>query len=94
MYEPETLIARDSDSLALLSADREQVAKALCLHFAADNIAMATLEDRLSRVYVAQSAGDLRSLLADLPALAGASRGPQRQRVAVRFEPACRNCVT
>ena len=69
MYHPESLVARDANARVLLSADRERVAAALCLHFAADNIGMEMLEDRLDRVYVAQSAAELQSLLADLPPL-------------------------
>ena len=69
MYQPDSLTSRDADERPLLTADRERVAEALCLHFAADNIGMEMLEDRLACVYVAQSAAQLQGLVADLPPL-------------------------
>ncbi len=52
-----------------LSAERDRVAQALSLHYAADHLHLDELEDRLERVYRAQSPAQLESLLAGLPML-------------------------
>jgi hypothetical protein len=52
-----------------LSVERDRVAQALSLHFAADHLGMEELEERLDRVYRAQTAAQLESLLAGLPML-------------------------
>ena len=75
MYQPESLSSREPDSLALLSVERERIAEALALHFAADHIDMGMLEERLSHVYASQSAAQLQSLIADLPALTNDTLG-------------------
>ena len=68
MQLPESLTA-DLASRLPATAERERVAQALCLHFAADHLGMEALEDRLSRVYVAQTPAQLQGLLYDLPPL-------------------------
>ena len=52
-----------------LSAERDRVAQALSLHYAADHLHLDELEDRLERVYRAQSPAQLESLLAGLAML-------------------------
>ena len=52
-----------------LSAERDRIAQALSLHYAADHLHLDELEDRLERVYRAQSTVQLESLLAGLPML-------------------------
>ena len=52
-----------------LSAERDRVAQALSLHYAADHLQLDELEDRLERVYRAQSPAQLDSLLVGLPML-------------------------
>jgi hypothetical protein len=59
----------DSTARPLASEERERVAQALCLHFAADHLDLYDLEDRLSRVYIAQTPEQLQGLLFNLPAL-------------------------
>lgn len=68
MHFPESLRA-DLASRPPATEERERVAAALCLHFAADNLNMDALEDRLWRVYVAQTPAQLQGLLHDLPPL-------------------------
>lgn len=45
------------------------MAQVLCVHYAADHITMATLEERLALVYRSQSWEDLDRLVSDLPAV-------------------------
>jgi hypothetical protein len=52
-----------------LSVERDRVAQALSLHFAADHIRMEELEERLDLVYRAQTPAQLESQLAGLPPL-------------------------
>lgn len=52
-----------------LSAERDRAAQSLSLHYAADHINLDELEDRLDRVYRAQSPAQLDSVLAGLPML-------------------------
>jgi Cell wall-active antibiotics response 4TMS YvqF/Domain of unknown function (DUF1707) len=68
MQLPESLTA-DLTWRPPATAERERVAAALCLHFAADHLGMEALEDRLSRVYLAQTPAQLQGLLYDLPPL-------------------------
>ena len=68
MQLPESLTADLAWRLPA-TAERERVAQALCLHFAADHLGMEALEDRLSRVYIAQTPAQLQGLIYDLPPL-------------------------
>lgn len=54
---------------AVTPADRDRVVDALCLHFAADHIAMDSLEARLALAYQAPTLAELEQLVGDLPAL-------------------------
>ena len=60
-----------SDEADLRASDdeRERAASQLREHFAAGRLSEDELNDRLDAVYAARTAGDLRTLLADLPAL-------------------------
>jgi hypothetical protein len=53
----------------LLSAERDRVAQALSLHFAADHIRVERLEELLDLVYQAQTSAQLDSLLEGMPLL-------------------------
>jgi hypothetical protein len=56
--------------------ERERVVQQLAVHFASDHLSMDELEERLARVYQAQSTAQLDALVRDLPALsADAERG-------------------
>lgn len=64
-----------------LAAERERVVQTLSAHFAHDQLTMAEFEHRLERAYELTAVDQLRSLVADLPALAmraatGVSPGP------------------
>lgn len=50
--------------------ERERTVRALCTHFAEDRLAVEEFESRLDRAWDASTAGELETLLADLPALA------------------------
>ena len=60
-----------SDAVDLRASDeeRERAASELRVHFAAGRLSEDELNDRLEAVYAARTAGDLRTVLADLPAL-------------------------
>jgi Domain of unknown function (DUF1707) len=62
---------RMSDGADLRASDeeRELAASQLREHYAAGRLSEEELNDRLDAVYGARTAGDLRTLLADLPAL-------------------------
>ena len=65
-YEP------DPNSMALsptIAADRDRVAHALSLHFAADHLRVDELERRLAHVYRARTRADAESVLVGLPML-------------------------
>src|SRR5512145_327465 len=53
-----------------LAAERERVVQTLSAHFAHDQLTMAEFEQRLERAYELTAVDQLRSLVADLPALA------------------------
>jgi Domain of unknown function (DUF1707)/Cell wall-active antibiotics response 4TMS YvqF len=53
-----------------LAAERERVVQTLSAHFAHDQLTMAEFEHRLERAYELTAVDELRSLVADLPALA------------------------
>jgi Cell wall-active antibiotics response 4TMS YvqF/Domain of unknown function (DUF1707) len=53
----------------ILSSERDRVAQALSLHFAADHIRIERLEELLDLVYQAQTPAQLDSLLEGLPLL-------------------------
>src|SRR5258708_38644568 len=57
-------------------ADRQRVVEVLCLHFAADHIAMDSLEARLALAYEAPTLYELERLGSALPALAQTAYGP------------------
>ena len=65
-YEPDSSSAVMSPTLA---ADRDRVAQALSLHFAADHLRMDELERRLAHVYHAQTRAEAESVLTGLPML-------------------------
>lgn len=58
-----------SRSPAALQKARESTIQSLCEHFAHDNLDAEQLESRLDAVHAATSLQELRTLLADLPAL-------------------------
>jgi len=59
-----------------LDVDRERTIQQLCSHFANDNLTTQELELRFDRVYKAQSAAELRGLVAGLPALPATVEAP------------------
>lgn len=56
--------------------ERERVAQTLCEHFASDHLSMDELDDRLARVYRAETIEQLEGLLAGLPPLPVADAQP------------------
>jgi hypothetical protein len=52
-----------------LAAERERVVQTLSAHFAQDQLTLTEFEQRLERAYALTSADQLRSLVADLPAV-------------------------
>ncbi len=60
----------------IIPADRQRVVEVLCLHFAADHIAMDSLEARLALAYEAPTLYELERLVSDLPALTQTSYDP------------------
>jgi len=63
---------RPSAQAAPTASDRERVVQALSAQFANDRLSMDEFEERLERAYKAVSLAQLSSVLADLPAQAGA----------------------
>jgi hypothetical protein len=59
----------DEANLRASDEERERAATQLREHFAAGRLSDDQLDDRLDAVYRARTAGDLRTLLADLPVL-------------------------
>ena len=61
-----------------LTAERERVVQTLSAHFAQDQLTLTEFERRLERAYALTSAEQLRSLVADLPAVSAlpATREP------------------
>ena len=66
LYELDPTAAVPSPTIA---ADRDRVAQALSLHFAADHLRMDELERRVAHVYRAQTRADAESVLVGLPML-------------------------
>lgn len=66
---------RPSAQAAPTASDRERVVQALSAQFANDRLSMDEFEERLERAYKAVSLAQLSSVLADLPAQAGALSG-------------------
>jgi Domain of unknown function (DUF1707) len=73
---PEPVHLRASD------AERERVAEVLRTHAGEGRLTPDELEERLDRVYAAQTRADLRPLLADLPPAGPAPRTPPRRAAA------------
>jgi hypothetical protein len=63
------LLMSDGAGLRASDEERERTASQLREHFAAGRLSEDELIDRLETVYGARTAGDLRTVLADLPAL-------------------------
>jgi hypothetical protein len=63
------LVMSDGADLRASDEERELAASQLRDHFAAGRLSEDELNDRVDAVYGARTAGDLRTLLADLPAL-------------------------
>lgn len=61
-----------------LAAERERVVQTLSAHFAQDQLTLPEFEERLERAYALTSTDQLRSLVADLPAVSSrpATREP------------------
>jgi DUF1707 SHOCT-like domain len=57
-------------------AERERVVDVLTQHYANDRVTETDLEDRLDRVYRAQTAAELAAVIADLPAFGAAPAPP------------------
>jgi len=64
-----------------LAAERERVVQTLSAHFAQDQLTLTEFEQRLERAYTLTSSEQLRSLVADLPAVSAlpAVREPAMQ---------------
>lgn len=54
-----------------LELEKEHVVQQLCAHYAQDHLSTGELEARFERVYKAQSAASLRTVLEGLPAVTG-----------------------
>ncbi|MBK7907470.1 MAG: DUF1707 and DUF2154 domain-containing protein [Gemmatimonadetes bacterium] len=59
-----------------LEVEREQAVQTLCAHYAQDHLTTGELESRFERVYKADSADQLRTVLIGLPALPRTSLAP------------------
>jgi hypothetical protein len=55
------------DQIRISDADREQVAARLREHFAEGRLTQDELDERITAVFSAKTAGDLRRVMADLP---------------------------
>lgn len=59
-----------------LELEKEHVVQALCAHYAQDHLSTGELEARFERVYKAEDASTLRTVLEGLPAMRGAVLAP------------------
>jgi hypothetical protein len=66
------------DDLLASDAERERVAEALRTHAAAGRLDPDELEQRLEQAFAARTRGDLKPLMADLPATTTQPRRPRR----------------
>lgn len=69
--------------LRVSDEERERAARELREHYAAGRLTEEELDERVQAVYEARTAGELRALRADLPALP-VTRAQQREEVAQR----------
>ena len=75
------ILPRVEPALRASDADRERVVRALGSHLAAGRLSVDEFGERVDRAYAALTVGDLRGLVADLPAAAKAPvRGARRSR--------------
>ena len=74
-------------NLVALRDRREQVIAALTEHFAADHLDVDQFDARVDRAHLARSIAELDTIVADLPALAGAPGMTTSQALAVRDDP-------
>jgi Domain of unknown function (DUF1707)/Cell wall-active antibiotics response 4TMS YvqF len=80
---PATNVARRDEPLA---TERERVVQTLSTHFAHDRLTMTEFEHRLERAYNLTAVDELRSLVADLPAIS-AQPGTQEESIAPALVP-------
>lgn len=67
----------DNDDLRASHADRDQTVSLLQQHYQAGRLTVTELEERTGKALAARTLGDLRALLADLPAESAPFAAPQ-----------------